>query len=51
VGLDGLSETVDRSGVTEGKVIRLRLQPNLDGVEGVFYILAYDAGKLIAVSE
>jgi hypothetical protein len=50
VGFDRLSETVEGASVTERQVVRLGLQPNLDRVEWVFYILAYNTGKLAAVS-
>lgn len=49
MGFDGLSEAVEGSGVTEREVIRLRLQSDLDRVEGVFYILAHDTGSLVAM--
>jgi len=51
VGFDGLSEAIEGSSVSEGKVIGLGLQPDLDGVERVFYIFAHDTSSLIGVSE
>lgn len=46
VGLYGLSEAVEGALVSQRQVVGLALQPDLDGVEGVFDVLADDAGDL-----
>ncbi len=41
-----LSEAVERAGIAQGLLVRLRLEANLDRVEGIFDDLADEAGDL-----
>lgn len=45
-----MPEAVEGPGVSKGKVVWLTLEADFDGVEGVFDVLADNAGRLAIVS-
>ena len=48
--MDGLTEAVEWTFVSEGEVVGLGLEADFDCVEGVFDVFAYYAGDLRGVS-
>jgi hypothetical protein len=46
-GLDRLTEDVKGAGILERLVIRLRLEPDLDGIKWILNILSNGSGNLV----